>query len=88
MNKGVLIAGVAVVAIGGMVASTLLALLLLPTFYNMINKKAKKPRGGKPSFMTRRRQLHLTAKGKARALSQAADQLTGELAGKLEIEKH
>ena len=34
--------GFAVVAIGGMVASTLLALLLLPTFYNMINKKAKK----------------------------------------------
>ena len=60
--------GFAVVAIGGMVASTLLALLLLPTFYNIINKKAKKPRSGKPSFMTKRRQLHLTAKGKASKL--------------------
>ena len=78
--------GFAVVAIGGMVASTLLALLLLPTFYNIINKKAKKPRSGKPSFMTKRRQLHLTAKGKARALNQAADQLAGDLSSKLERE--
>lgn len=42
--------GFAVVAIGGMAASTLLALLLLPTFYNIINKKAKKPRGKKSRF--------------------------------------
>lgn len=76
--------GFAVVAIGGMTASTLLALLLLPTFYNIIDKKAKKPRGGKPSFMTRRRQLHLTARKKARELNQAAEQLTGDISAKLE----
>ena len=78
--------GFAVVAIGGMLASTVLALLLLPTFYHIMDKKAKKPRSGKPSFMTRGRQLHLTAKQKARTLNQAADQLAGDLSAKLEPE--
>jgi len=76
--------GFAVVAIGGMLASTVLALLLLPTFYNIINKKAKKPRGNKPSFMTRRRQLQLTARRKTKELNEAADRLAGDLSATLE----
>jgi len=67
--------GFAVVAIGGMAASTLLALLLLPTFYKMMDKKAKKPRGDKPSFMTRRRQAHLAARKKKRQLDEAVDRM-------------
>lgn len=43
--------GFAVVAIGGLLASTLLALLLLPTFYNMMQKRSKKPRNGKSRFL-------------------------------------
>ncbi len=42
--------GFAVVAIGGMVASTVLALLLLPTFYHIMHKKPKKSRSKKSRF--------------------------------------
>lgn len=65
--------GFAVVAIGGMLASTVLALLLLPTFYNVMNKKDK-PRKAKPTFMTKRRQLQLGAKKKARTLNETLEQ--------------
>lgn len=46
--------GFAVVAIGGLLASTVLALLLLPTFYNIINKKERKPRNGKARSLANR----------------------------------
>ncbi|MGM9525718.1 MAG: efflux RND transporter permease subunit [Peptococcaceae bacterium] len=71
--------GFAVVAIGGMTASTLLALLLLPTFYNVMQKKAKKPRGGKPSFMTKGRQMQLFARKKARQLDETVDQVSNAM---------
>lgn len=44
-DNGAMMQGMAVVVIGGLTASTLLALLLLPTFYLMICKKTK---DGKP----------------------------------------
>ena len=69
--------GFAVVAIGGMFASTLLALLLLPTFYNVMNKKDK-PRKPKATFMTKRRQLQLGAKKKARELNETIEQYLPE----------
>ena len=42
--------GFAVVAIGGIVASTVLALLLLPTFYHIMHKKTKESRSKKSRF--------------------------------------
>ena len=42
--------GFAVVAIGGMVASTVLGLLLLPTFYHIMHKKTKESRSKKSRF--------------------------------------
>lgn len=71
--------GFAVVAIGGMTASTLLALLLLPTFYHAMDKKNKKPRDGKPSFMTRRRNVMLSAKKKARELDESVDRMSNDM---------
>lgn len=53
--------GFAVVAIGGMLASTILALLLLPTFYKIMDKKSR-PRKDKPGFMNKSRQKRLAAK--------------------------
>lgn len=61
--------GFAIVAIGGMIASTSLALLLLPTFYLAMDKK-NKPRKAKPTFMTRRRQIRLWAGKKARTATE------------------
>ena len=66
--------GFAVVAIGGMLASTILALLLLPTFYKIMDKKSR-PRKDKPGFMTKSRWVRLTAKRKAREWNETAESL-------------
>ena len=45
-TNGVMMQGMAVVIIGGLIASTILTMLLIPSFYLILDKSSRKKRGG------------------------------------------
>ena len=45
-TNGVMMQGMAVVIIGGLIASTVLTMLLIPSFYLILDKSSKKKRRG------------------------------------------